>query len=581
MFFVAINLANYEYDVQALVKAFYPEEMVKVITPDTNVEKLRGKYLMGEGLSEREGCSLWKDPSVGETPPGSESESEVCARLWISIYSESACLVMENRIYRWEYDSADNSGKGEYEEGSYKEGSYKEGDYRESDYKEGKYEEGKYEEGDYKYGGCKEGKYKKGNYKEEFIRFLYRVLHRHTGRVLPWGSLTGIRPTKIAYGMLEEGKTEEEIRGYLSTRHYVSEKKAALSIEIAGREREILGQTFCGKEADNGYSLYIGIPFCPTTCMYCSFTSYPIHKYRERVEGYLGCLIREMEYMSSCYRHKALDTVYIGGGTPTTLEAEQLDRMLAHLKCLFDFSVVREFTVEAGRPDSITPKKLQVLKKHGINRISINPQTMNEKTLKRIGRQHTAQQVKDAFNLARESGFDNINMDLILGLPGEGEKEVGDTVAAVTDLGPDSLTVHSLAIKRASALNRRLQGRKDVKEEVSGRNDMKGDNTEQIMEIAANAAAQMGMVPYYLYRQKNMSGNLENVGYAVPGKYGIYNILIMEEKQTIVALGAGSISKLIMPDGRIVRSDNVKDIGLYMNQINEMIARKGRLFSWD
>jgi oxygen-independent coproporphyrinogen-3 oxidase len=280
-------------------------------------------------------------------------------------------------------------------------------------------------------------------------------------------------------------------------------------------------------------------------------------------------VIKEMDYVSKKYAHKILDSVYIGGGTPTTLEAEQLDRLITALKEKFDFSTVKEFTVEAGRADSITREKLEVLKKHQVDRISINPQTMKQETLQIIGRRHTVEQVVEAYKLAREIGFENINMDLILGLPGELEEDVQNTIDRVVELAPDSLTVHSLAIKRASKLSQWIMehGVKTLR------------NTDETMKIAAAGAKKLGMDPYYLYRQKNMSGNFENVGYAKPGKYGLYNILIMEEKQTIVALGAGSISKVVLPDGRIERCDNVKDVALYIEKIDEMLERKEKLFA--
>lgn len=332
----------------------------------------------------------------------------------------------------------------------------------------------------------------------------------------------------------------------------------------AGRE------LLAGIHYRGGYSLYIGIPFCPSTCLYCSFTSFPIAVCRQRVDQYIDCVIREMEYVSQCYGDKILDTVYIGGGTPTTLEPEQLDRLLGSLKALFDFSTVQEFTVEAGRADSITREKLMVLRRHGVGRISVNPQTMKQETLDIIGRKATVEQVLEAYRLARETGFDNINMDLILGLPGETEEDVRHTVEQVVSLSPDSLTVHSLAIKRASRLNQWIQ--------EHGIEALR--NTDETMKIAAAGAEVLGMHPYYLYRQKNMSGNFENVGYAREGKYGLYNILIMEEVQTIIAVGAGSISKRVYPDGRIERSENVKDVVQYIERIGEMIERKKNLL-WE
>lgn len=401
--------------------------------------------------------------------------------------------------------------------------------------------------------------------KNRLKQLIYSALSRHTGKELPWGTLTGIRPTKIPMSMLEEGIAKADIKEYMKDTYYISDEKADLAIDIAEREKKLLSTL----HYENGYSLYIGIPFCPTTCLYCSFTSYPIFSWKNRIGDYLGALEKEIEYVAETYKDKVLDTVYIGGGTPTTLEPEELKRLLTKLKSSLDFSQVKEFTVEAGRADSITKEKLQVLKEFGVNRISVNPQTMKQETLDIIGRRHTVEQVKEAFALAREVGFENINMDLILGLPGEEAEDVRNTMEEVKKLAPDSLTIHSLAIKRASKLSQWIEENGIVAL----------NNTEETMKIAVQGAEQMHMVPYYLYRQKNMSGNFENVGYAEEGKYGIYNILIMEEKQTIVACGAGTISKRVYPDGRIERCDNVKDVALYIEKIDEMIERKRKLFS--
>ena len=388
---------------------------------------------------------------------------------------------------------------------------------------------------------------------------LYELLSEYTGQKLPWGNLTGIRPTKIPMGLLEQGWKNTEIADYMRKTYYTSNEKTALAISIANRERAIL------KDIDyqNGYSLYVGIPFCPSICLYCSFSSSPLSVWKSRVDDYLDALCREIEQTAHIWREKQLDTVYIGGGTPTTLEPYRLERLLDKLEECFELAHVKEFTVEAGRPDSITAKKLQVLKDHPVTRISINPQTMNDRTLEIIGRRHTVQQTTEAFALARRIGFDNINMDLIVGLPGEGYAEVEHTMRQVTALAPDSITVHSLALKRATRLNL-------FKDQYA---PMSFVNNQEIMDMTARYAAQAGQFPYYLYRQKNMAGNFENVGYAREGAAGIYNILIMEEKQSILALGAGASTKLV--DGeRIERVENVKDIRSYIERIDEMIDRK-------
>ena len=400
---------------------------------------------------------------------------------------------------------------------------------------------------------------------EEFKTDLYKKLEKMTGRTLPWGKLTGVRPSKIAVNLIENKTSDEDIIKLFMDKHYASEAKAKLALGVAHKELGLLGQ----RDYINGYSLYIGIPFCPTTCLYCSFTSYSIDKWHDRVEEYLSALFCEMEFVAAKLKNRRLDTIYFGGGTPTTLSADQLDRLLGHMEKCFDMSDIVELTVEAGRPDSLTIDKLKVLKAHNVGRISINPQTMNQATLDIIGRKHTVEQVKEAFAMAHECGLDNINVDLIMGLPGEDEAMIHHTLDEVKKLAPTSLTVHSLAIKRASRLSQWI-----LEHGISTLH-----NTDETMAIAAQGAKQMGMEPYYLYRQKNMSGNFENVGYAKPGKAGIYNILIMEEVQTIMALGAGTISKRVYGDGRIERCDNVKDVGQYIERIDEMIQRKQQLFS--
>ena len=407
--------------------------------------------------------------------------------------------------------------------------------------------------------------------KNSLKRTLYRLLSEYTGVELPWGNLTGIRPTKIPMALLEEGKSEEEIAHYMKETYFTSDEKIKLSIEIAERELQLLKKL----DYEEGYSLYIGIPFCPTTCLYCSFTSYSLAAWKNRMDEYLDALEKELDYTAVKFAHKKLNSIYIGGGTPTTLNPQQLDRLIRKIKCSFDLSHLVEFTVEAGRPDSITKEKLMVLRNHDISRISINPQTMKQETLDLIGRHHTVQQTIDSFNLARELGFDNINMDLIVGLPGESLSDVADTMEVIRKLAPDNLTVHSLAIKRAARLNIQRERYQDF--EIV--------NTADHIALTSKVAEEMGLFPYYLYRQKNMAGNFENVGYAAPGKAGVYNVLIMEEKQTIVACGAGASTKRVWtepnPDGthRIERCENVKDVGQYIERIDEMIERKQKLFA--
>ncbi len=403
--------------------------------------------------------------------------------------------------------------------------------------------------------------------KNSFKLFLYDLMCELTGRTLPWGNLTGVRPTKIAMTRMRMGDSDDEVLGYMQGRHRVSEEKSRLALDIAHREADMMS----GLDLDAGYSLYVDVPFCPTRCLYCSFTSYPYEAWKDRIDESLNALFKEIDYVADEVVQssgRAPETVYVGGGTPTSLDDERLERLLKHLTDRIDVKSSLEFTCEAGRPDSITREKLEIIRRYGVTRISINPQTMQQKTLDVIGRRTTPGQVREAFALARELGFDNVNMDVILGLPGEGTDEVSDTLRQTEEMRPDSLTVHSLAIKRASRLRERL-------DEI-GIEALR--NTDETMSLAAASAAAMGMKPYYLYRQKNMSGNFENVGYSVPGKECTYNVLIMEEVQSIVALGAGAISKKVRGSDGITRAENPKDIDNYVYRIDEMIERKRELF---
>ena len=414
--------------------------------------------------------------------------------------------------------------------------------------------------------------------KREVTRRVYRILSDYTGRKLAWGILTGVRPTKLAMQRLEKETeagghpdvdVQKRVVSYLEEEYFVSREKAVLAYQVARREQELLSRLDCR----NGFSLYAGIPFCPSVCSYCSFSSSPLEKWKDRVDAYLDALIKEIRALSQMAAGRRLDTVYIGGGTPTTLEPEQLERLLGSISEAFDLEGALEFTVEAGRPDSITEEKLAVLKQYPVSRISINPQTMQQKTLDLVGRRHTVQQTADAFHMARALGFANINMDLIAGLPGETAEDMRDTIQQIEELRPDSLTVHSLAIKRAARMGQ--EGRTaDLHTEIS-----------RMVDDAAAGAARMGLVPYYLYRQKNIAGNFENVGYAEVDKAGIYNILIMEEKQTILAAGAGASTKFVLPEktstgnGKetdLIRVENVKNIEEYISRIDEMIERKAK-----
>ncbi|SFR69288.1 coproporphyrinogen dehydrogenase HemZ [Anaeromicropila populeti] len=405
----------------------------------------------------------------------------------------------------------------------------------------------------------------KREFKNILKRTLYEVLAEVTGDVLPWGALTGVRPTKLAMELVESGISKEEARERMQKWYLCSEDKARLGVDIVEKELSLL------KDIDykESYSLYVGIPFCPTTCLYCSFTSYSLKLFSSYVEQYLDALFREIQYAGACLNGKKLATIYIGGGTPTTLTAFQLERLIGKIKETFDMSFVKEFTVEAGRPDSISQDKLMVLKKTGVTRISINPQTMNQTTLDVIGRCHTVEQVKDTFFLAREIGFRNINMDLIVGLPNETVEDVMHTFDEIKKLNPDSITVHSLVLKRAAILNMK---RERYEEFHFG-------DVEKMIALGHKYAKENEMEPYYLYRQKNTTGSSnssrENIGYAKNGKEGLYNILIMEEKHTILALGAGAACKFVFPDGsRIERIENVKSVKDYVERIDEMIERK-------
>ena len=402
--------------------------------------------------------------------------------------------------------------------------------------------------------------------KNDLKRNIYINLLKLGNKELPWGTLTGIRPTKIVMEMFENGMGLEDIKEHLKDVYLVSDKRIKLCTDTAKNEFNILKKI----DYKNGYSLYIGIPFCPTRCLYCSFTSYSIAQWKKDTDTYVEALCKELLAVSKMYEGKKLQTVYMGGGTPTSLEGYQLSKILNVVKTNFDLSDLLELTVEAGRPDSITKEKLEALKDVGVDRISINPQTMQQKTLDLIGRHHSIEDIYESYKLARDVGFENINMDFIIGLNGETLEDVIDSFAKVRTFAPESVTIHSLALKRAARLN--TENKREI---------MDNDLILSMINTATDTCADLGLEPYYLYRQKNMAGNLENIGFSKPGKECLYNILIMEEKQTIIACGAGTSSKIVFGDGRIERIENVKDPKLYIERLDEMIMRKESMHGID
>lgn len=383
----------------------------------------------------------------------------------------------------------------------------------------------------------------------------------------PWGILTGIRPAKIAMKLLTEGKTDDEVVAYFTNVCGTTAQKAALVLETAKQELPVRQAMY-----PDGISLYIGIPFCPTRCLYCSFVTCGTRQAAKLIPDYLTCLKKEIAYAGALTARggKRIETVYIGGGTPTTLNAEQLSAMLAQIYDSFDLSHCREFTVEAGRPDTVTEDKLNVLKRYHVSRISINPQSMNEKTLHTIGRAHTPAQIRDAVALARSCGFDNINMDVIAGLPGETPDDFRHTMEEVEALSPENTTVHTMSVKRSSRLH----------EYLDQYTLATADTVEEMVDFAYAYLKTLGKHPYYLYRQKHQLGNLENVGYAKQGCDNLYNIYIMEELQTILSLGCGGVTKTVDPvTDRIERIFNVKEPKDYIERIDEMLARKEHVFA--
>lgn len=402
-------------------------------------------------------------------------------------------------------------------------------------------------------------------FKREVRRGIYLLLSGHTGKNLPWGMLTGIRPAKIVNELLDEGLDQERIEDRMTGYYKLSPAKAGLLYKVASAEREILRNT-----PQDTVSLYVGIPFCSTRCLYCSFASDTTDRIPGLLEVYIEALKVEMRLTAGLLEDKGLkvQNIYIGGGTPTVLGTAALKALLDFIDVNFELGQVHEYTLEAGRPDTLDREKLLAIRDSAVNRISINPQTMNDTTLKLIGRNHTSDDVARVFHLARDIGFENINMDVIMGLPGEESLMFEHTLQQIRELSPENLTVHSLAIKRASGLAMEKEAYRRIT----------GDEAEKMMETAVKYAEEMGMHPYYLYRQKNIAGNLENTGFCKPGRESLYNVQIMEEKQSILAVGAGSVTKVVYPgENRIERATNVKSVEEYIKRTDEMFARKKAL----
>lgn len=393
-------------------------------------------------------------------------------------------------------------------------------------------------------------------------RAFYRAASAVCGFTPPWGTLTGIRPVKLMREALADGRTPSDALRFFRDEYFVSDEKAALCLETAAEEQKIVALS-----RPESFSLYISIPFCPSRCAYCSFVSHDIEKAARLLPDYVRLLCEELRATGALAASLGLrlETVYIGGGTPTVLFAEQLTQIMDAVKESFTFSTLREYTVEAGRPDTVTPEKLEAILRGGATRISINPQTMDDDILRAVGRRHTAKDIADAFELARRAGVPSINADLIAGLPGDTPENFRRTLSLLLALRPEAVTVHTLALKRASRLV--TSGEAEA--------DARGENVRTMLESASAALHGAGMRPYYLYRQRNTVGNLENVGWSLPGHEGLYNVFIMDETHTVLAAGAGGATKLRQPGGtRIERVFNYKYPYEYISRFTQILDRK-------
>lgn len=396
---------------------------------------------------------------------------------------------------------------------------------------------------------------------------LFACFTAATGYTPEWGLLTGVRPAKL-YSRMCEREGREATEDYFSDTLKVSEEKISLCRDSSAPE-----QAITSLNSRNSYSLYVSIPFCPSRCSYCSFVSHSVDKAGKLIDDYLPLLCRELAETAKIADKIGLklETVYIGGGTPVALSAKGLETLMTAISENFDLSGIREYTVEAGRPDAIDADKLIAIKKGGATRISVNPQTMNDSVLETIGRKHTAQQTIEAFNLARSLGFDNINMDLIAGLPTDTAESFKNTLDILLGLDPESITVHSLSVKKAATISTT-----GALPEIET-----GEIASEMVRYARKTLTEKGIVPYYMYRQSKTVGNLENVGYAKRGYEGLYNVYIMDETHTILACGASAVTKLREPGGAYIeRIFNFKYPYEYINRFDELIERKKGIFEF-
>lgn len=391
-------------------------------------------------------------------------------------------------------------------------------------------------------------------------RAFYQAGTALLGHDLPWGSLTGVRPVKLPTRAMLAGKTARQAQRELEKEYHVSAPRAALAVECAKAALSVNSGLTRG-----GMALYLGVPFCPTRCAYCSFISADVKGSLALVEPYVDALCREIELAGTLLRERGLGVscAYMGGGTPTTLSAEQLHRVLSAVEEFLPMEGCAEFTVEAGRPDTITADKLDALRFHNIHRISINPQTMEDHVLQAMGRAHAAAQIGEAMALAGERFGGLVNMDLIAGLPTDSLEGFGRTLEKVLAMGPENITVHTLSLKKGSRMTEQGGGLPDPA------------SVEAMLALASERLRGAGYAPYYLYRQKYMSGSFENVGWAKPGTACAYNIVMMEELQSVLSLGAGGITKLVDPDKRkIVRLNNPKYAREYLDRWEDVAADK-------